>query len=161
MVPWSLQESLPSPACPPLCLRKGSGGEVGFERDFSGAESSPESRKSYHSLSKLKCWGCVCWEGNGGLSGIMVSPGHGQQIIPLCSPTAQQTGPGTEWISVLICLLVHCGQGGAGGPELWHKNRKCSCADLREDGRVRNEGLAHSYHRADPPEHPEVRFSVP
>lgn len=41
----------------PLGLRKGSGGEVGFERDFSVAESYLDSRKWYHSLSKLKYGG--------------------------------------------------------------------------------------------------------
>lgn len=34
------------------------------------------------------------------------------------------------------------GQGGAGGPELGHKKKEISCADLREHGRVRKEGIA-------------------
>lgn len=52
--------------------------------------------------------------GEGCLSRITVSPGHGQQIIALCVPTAQQAGTGTEWISVLVdqVTVVKVGQEG-------------------------------------------------
>lgn len=65
----------------PLGLRKGSGGEVGFERDFSVAESYLDSRKWYHSLSKLKYGGAGGgwrrWLGYPGGRGV----GGGKPII--------------------------------------------------------------------------------